>query len=230
MTGFILYIIGIILDTRVIKRLALFSPTIPAFFLIAGSIVAISPILINPKYLAKSIVLWIIFASFIGIATLSLIIFVTVLDVGNIIYPSVWIMIVGGFVVLFFAIRQIIKILKPPVFLEKVKPMEDQKGILQMLIKPQRITEEEITFHKEQKICLVCKTKVSRVIFLCPSCAALYCIKCSEALSNLENHCWVCEAAIDETKAVKLPEKELELIPLEPLMDHKGVKKKPEEE
>jgi len=223
--GFILYIIGTILDTTVIKRLALFSPTMPALFLIVGTIVAISPLLINPKFLAKSTLNWIIFASFIGVGIIALLMFALTLDIENMMYSYVWIVISIGVAFLIFVIYQIIKTLKPPEFIEKIDKMDERKEILQTFIKPNKITEEEITFHKEQKICLVCKTKVSRRLYLCPSCDALYCIKCSAALSDLENHCWVCEAAIDETKPVFLPDKGIELKPLEPIKHKHHLKK-----
>lgn len=49
----------------------------------------------------------------------------------------------------------------------------------------------------------MCKGKVSRINYICPECDALYCIKCSEALSNLENACWVCNEPFDESKPTK---------------------------
>ncbi len=88
---------------------------------------------------------------------------------------------------------------------ESVSEQLDIKGLF---IKPQSITEEEVTFHREKKICLVCKGKISRINYICPECDALYCIKCSEALSNLENACWVCNEPFDESKPVKLFKKE----------------------
>ncbi len=51
---------------------------------------------------------------------------------------------------------------------------------------------------------MVCKNKISRLNYICPGCLALYCVKCSEALSNLENSCWVCETPFDETKPVQV--------------------------
>lgn len=72
-----------------------------------------------------------------------------------------------------------------------------------------QITEEEISFHLERKICVVCKGDVSRVNYMCPKCNTLYCVNCSEALSNLENICWVCNEPIDETKPVK-PQKAID--------------------
>ena len=74
--------------------------------------------------------------------------------------------------------------------------------------KPQNITEEEVIFHREKKICLVCKAMVSKLVYMCPECDALYCAKCSEALSNLDNACWVCNSPFDESKPSKLLKEE----------------------
>ncbi len=76
--------------------------------------------------------------------------------------------------------------------------------------KPSQITEQEVSFYREQKICLVCKGTVSRLNYICPKCSALYCIKCSETLSELENMCWVCQTPFDESKPVKPYKKEEE--------------------
>ena len=93
---------------------------------------------------------------------------------------------------------------------------EDQISFIRKLgidfTRPVDLTEEEITFHKEQKICLVCKGKISRLNYVCPGCDALYCAKCSEVLSSLENACWVCETPFDETKPVKLEVEEEYLV------------------
>jgi len=72
------------------------------------------------------------------------------------------------------------------------------------------ITEEDITFYKERKICLVCKGGVSRINYICPECGALYCIKCEETLANLENACWFCNTPLDESKPSKPYKKEKE--------------------
>ncbi|MHA2282143.1 MAG: hypothetical protein ACXAC5_14975 [Promethearchaeota archaeon] len=80
------------------------------------------------------------------------------------------------------------------------KEIEVAEPLFRLSIRPEHIAEEEITFHKEKKICLICKTKVSRVMYTCPECDALYCITCSDSLSNIENICWVCNTPIDESK------------------------------
>ena len=69
--------------------------------------------------------------------------------------------------------------------------------------RPEELTEEEISISKEKKICLVCKGKVSRTVYVCPECDAFYCDNCSKALVNLENACWACNFPIDESKPVK---------------------------
>ena len=82
-----------------------------------------------------------------------------------------------------------------------------KEGLFRLIERPEYISEEEISFHKEKKICLVCKTTLSRLMYTCPTCDALYCIKCSESLSNLENACWICNTPFDESKPVKLYKK-----------------------
>lgn len=80
------------------------------------------------------------------------------------------------------------------------KEIEVAESLFRLSVRPEHISEEEVTFHKERKICLVCKTKLSRVIYSCPQCDALYCINCSNSISNLENACWVCNTPFDESR------------------------------
>jgi len=84
-----------------------------------------------------------------------------------------------------------------------VREIEVAESLFRFSIRPDNITEEDVTFHKEKKICLVCKANVSRVMYTCPKCDALYCIKCSDSLSNLENACWVCNTPFDDSKPTK---------------------------
>ena len=76
--------------------------------------------------------------------------------------------------------------------------------------KKEDITEEEVSISKEKKVCLVCKGKVGRYMFMCPECETFYCEKCAHALEGLENACWVCGALIDESKPAKPFKKEKE--------------------
>ena len=86
---------------------------------------------------------------------------------------------------------------------KKPKPRKEVKveeGLFRLIQRPDNITEEEISISKEKKICLVCKGKAIGITFICPECEAFYCMNCSQAISNLENLCWVCNAPIDPSK------------------------------
>ncbi len=93
----------------------------------------------------------------------------------------------------------------------KEKKVEFEDFMKLLKTKPETISEEEVIFHREKKICLVCKGKVGGFnTFICTNCDALYCQNCATHLSNLENQCWVCDAPFDESKPSKpyLEEKE----------------------
>jgi hypothetical protein len=83
------------------------------------------------------------------------------------------------------------------------KEVQVRESLFRLYEKPDYITEEEVSFHREKKICLVCKGNLSRINYICPKCSALYCDKCSKQLSDLENMCWVCDEPFDETKPVR---------------------------
>ncbi|MHA2397287.1 MAG: hypothetical protein ACXADU_00160 [Promethearchaeota archaeon] len=93
--------------------------------------------------------------------------------------------------------------------LEKIKERQRKKDIkveeslFRLYERPDHITEEEISYYKEKKICLVCKGSLSRLNYICPKCSTLYCNNCSEQLSELENMCWICDEPFDETKPVR---------------------------
>jgi len=70
-----------------------------------------------------------------------------------------------------------------------------------------QIKEEQITVHKERKICIVCKGDILGYMYAC-NCDALYCEKCARALTDIENVCWVCNTPIDTTKPIKLYKKD----------------------
>jgi hypothetical protein len=69
---------------------------------------------------------------------------------------------------------------------------------------PKEITEAQVTFYRNQKICLICKGKVRGFNFICTECDALYCQKCAQALEELENACWVCNEPINPDKPIKI--------------------------
>ena len=84
---------------------------------------------------------------------------------------------------------------------------KEAPDFLEMFAKPRKISVDEVRYYGEQKMWLVCKGKISKFNYICPGCSALYCVKCTEALSNLENACWVCELPFDKSKPVQLIEK-----------------------
>ncbi len=94
-------------------------------------------------------------------------------------------------------------LVKDDVSVVSIEQKDEVQDFLKILSRPKKLTEEEVTFYKEKKICLVCKGKVGGFMFMCNSCDALYCGNCAQALSNLENACWVCDGPIDESKPVR---------------------------
>ncbi|MFX1569233.1 MAG: B-box zinc finger protein [Promethearchaeota archaeon] len=87
---------------------------------------------------------------------------------------------------------------------EKKEEVKIEDSLFRLTKRPDNITEEEVTYYKEQKICLVCKGHVGGFNnYICTGCDVLYCEKCARALSNLDNVCWVCDEPIDKSKPVK---------------------------
>ncbi|MFX0077127.1 MAG: DC1 domain-containing protein, partial [Candidatus Hermodarchaeota archaeon] len=88
---------------------------------------------------------------------------------------------------------------------EKKKEIKVEESLFRLSKRPDRITEEEVTYYKEQKLCLICKGKVGGFnTYICTKCDALYCENCARSLSNSENACWVCNEPIDKSKPSKL--------------------------
>jgi hypothetical protein len=72
------------------------------------------------------------------------------------------------------------------------------------MMKMERITEGEFTVYKGKQACLVCKGSAEGYnIYACPTCNAFYCKTCAQAVTELENQCWMCNSPIDASKPVK---------------------------
>ena len=71
-----------------------------------------------------------------------------------------------------------------------------------------QVKEEEVTIHREHKICVVCKGDVLGFMYTC-KCDTIYCENCARALTNLENACWVCNAPFDTSQPTQPYAKEL---------------------
>jgi len=93
-------------------------------------------------------------------------------------------------------------------------------------LKPGNITEDEVTFFREKKICLICKGKKLGFTYICPECEAFYCVKCAQALSDLENACWVCNLPVDKSKPSEPFKKEGEEVEIVSFKDSKDGKKR----
>ena len=94
-----------------------------------------------------------------------------------------------------------------PIKIEKIttrREIEVEDSLFRIAKRPARITEEEVTYYREQKICLVCKGKAGGFnTYICNECDALYHQDCARALSNMENACWACNEPIDKSKPSK---------------------------
>jgi len=180
-----------------------------ALFFILACFIVILPLFIEKEWLSKSLnyyTITLVTTIFSGI----LAIFVFIQSRWAFI-PKI-ITIVATIIVLLFLILSYLTLRNGFQFPEK----SEVQDFLSVFTRPKKVTEEEVSVSKEKKICLVCKGNVFRNnIYLCPECNTFYCSKCSEALSNLENACWVCETPFDESKPVRLPEKKEEEMALE---------------
>ncbi len=194
--GFTVILIGWAFETITIKELNLISPVLPPIFVIVGTIVAILPLILNLEFFSKALANWLVLISIIFILVfLGLTVF-TNLPLFIISQVIIWI----STFVLFLVIIYIITYLVKRVRTQEV-PIEDKKAELKDFIriftKPLNFNMKEIKFYRDRGLCLVCKNKISGLTYICPTCDAWYCIKCSKALTDLENVCWGCEKPIN---------------------------------
>lgn len=119
-------------------------------------------------------------------------------------------------ILIIFGVIQVTKAKSPlpGVSFEKLQEVETDK-IFRGFTRPQKLTEEEVSVSKEKKVCLVCKGEVIGINFVCKDCKTSYCERCYNALTNLENVCWSCDSALDDSKPFKPFRSEEEPIGLE---------------
>jgi hypothetical protein len=194
---------------------------------IIGALVMVSPTIINPRFFTRFLFYWKLIA--LTFAALSPFLFYMVIMYiylpysGQQLHPVL--VLIGAIAfsaITAFSLYQIIRIAKK----KRIQRSDvDEKEFLQIFSKPQRITEEEVSISKEKKICLVCKGKLGRLLYMCPDCNSFYCKKCADTLVTLENACWVCDAPFDATKPTKVSAKEEDEV-LEKSLDKKDKKKK----
>nr|MDO8109072.1 PKD domain-containing protein [Candidatus Sigynarchaeota archaeon] len=80
-------------------------------------------------------------------------------------------------------------------------------------LKEIKATAEEVTAFKQAKICIVHKGPITGMMYICPQCDSIYCIKCATHLKESGQKCWSCGADVlkseekTEMKADGNPEK-----------------------
>lgn len=205
--GFLLFIISLNLAKSAHKELGVYPLMLSPLLSIFGCCIIILPTILNPKFLSRALIYWISYAIFTIPFLIAIIIINLFKKLPILFIIEFFISFVYIYVLFFFTIRNI----RSGIITEiQKKDKGTSPQILGTFARPEKVTEEEVIYHRERKICLVCKGKLLRSIYLCPECDALYCIKCSDAISSLENACWSCFTPVDPSKPVELKEKEVE--------------------
>lgn len=197
--GFSMILLGWIFEIFLIKELNSISPTMSSIFIIIGSITATFPLIVDLEFFSSSLINWLVLISIIFILLYLCLTIFTNLPLFLLSQIIIWISTSILVVVVIYVTYYIIKRIRTTEISEGAV-REEVKDFLKIFMKPATITVEEIQLYKEKGLCLVCKSKVARLNYVCPKCNALYCLKCSKALTDLENRCWVCETPFDESK------------------------------
>ncbi|MFX1280208.1 MAG: hypothetical protein ACFFA3_12390 [Promethearchaeota archaeon] len=197
--GFTIFLIGWAFEITIIKHLDIIYSAIPSILVMSGALVALSPLVVNLDFFSRKLANWVVIFS---IGTIFIFLGFTIftnLPLSMIFLIIIWISaIVLGIVIVYIVINLTKR--RRTQSSEEIEEKKTVKDFLSMFTKPQTITEEEIEHFRKEKICIVCKSKISRLNYVCPKCDVLYCVRCSNALTNLENSCWVCETPFDEGK------------------------------
>ncbi|TFF98318.1 MAG: hypothetical protein EU541_06960 [Promethearchaeota archaeon] len=195
-----------------IKQLGIIPLILPPLMYIFGSLIGILPLKSDPERFSNAIWYW-------DIITAINIIVVILLEIYFIIvkFPLVFIIGLLWYIILIVFLQgYIIKDIQSKAHDTRIIDDQDENlDVLGMFTRPQKVTEEEVSVSKEKKICLICKGKLERSIYICPECNTFYCQNCANTMCNLENACWVCEIPFDESKPVNLPKKHKERIKIE---------------
>lgn len=206
--GFLSFMFSLVLALRAHKSLNIYPLILSPLLLILGCCIIIIPTIVKPKIIRRALLYWVLFA----LLAIPLVVYIIVFDIVAFLE---WQLIIEVFVLtayVYTLFYLIIKHTRSELVSKVQKKVETD--VLGIFTRPQKLTEEEVTVSKEKKICLVCKSKISGKNFMCPECGTFYCSKCSKALSDLENVCWVCNFQIDSLKPMKpYEEVDYKLIP-----------------
>lgn len=205
MFGATLVIYAFITDMVVVKVYNLVPLYLPPIVYLIGMMIMMIPNLMSSRFFERPLKYSKLFGALsvaIGWASLTLMFLLHIFNIAtvtaiftNIIYSSI----------IYFSIKD----LKPGAMMEKA---DQGSGYLSIFRRNSKVSEEEVSIAKEKMICLTCKNKLKRDIYLCPTCKAFYCQKCSQALSSAENACWVCQAPFDESKPVNIQTAEEDIV------------------
>ena len=177
--GFTLFLVGWTFEAAPIKQLNLLVPGATSTLVIIGVIIAVSPLVLEFEFFSR-ILTNLIILSVIGFLGMFLAMsFIFNLQKTTLFLVLIWFSAILLVVIIIYMISYTIRSSKAPKASE-----EELKETLRLFTRRRTYTEEEVAYFKEKKICLVCKGDVTRLSYICPGCDALYCVKCSNALSS----------------------------------------------
>ena len=114
--------------------------------------------LLKKKYLFLAIGVFLCIISLLLETITTVLLFNIIFEIGQVISALLW----------YLGLREEdIKIREKP-----KKDVSIEEGLFRLTKRPDNITEEEVTFHREKKICLVCKSRVEKFNYICPRCDA----------------------------------------------------------
>jgi hypothetical protein len=210
--GLVIFYFGSSLNANIFYELQIFPTWFPTLFIISGALLTLLTTIITPERFTRPFLFWVFFSIVEIFAILAIFFILSFSSQFNlIVFISILSSLILNLLILGYVISRIVRILNPPVVLKTLTTKaEKDKDFITIFARPKKLTEDEVSISKEKKICLVCKTKLSKEIFLCSNCGTFYCIKCEQALSESENMYWVCSSPFDESKPSKSFEKSKE--------------------
>ena len=85
----------------------------------------------------------------------------------------------------------------------RVKLREKEIEIETLKKQREQITEDDIAISKEKHFCIVHRGPIGGYNYICTECGTYYCIKCLDAIIDIENSCWSCKKPLDPSKVIK---------------------------
>jgi hypothetical protein len=172
---------------------------ISSIFWIVGILLWMSPLFLELDSLSRFLPYWKKMGNFFAITLISYSVMVLAYGILFLYVSGV----VGGFFGLLASIYIRNTLQNSMQNIERKKIDMEGLDLLRVFSRPLRISKEEISLSQSEKLCLVCKGELSRMMYLCPECNSFYCGKCSIILKKTENLCWVCNSPIDENLPVR---------------------------